>query len=137
MPPRLVPERLTKCPLKPECVARVVYRDSETDEIYRLDMRSGEYVTHKCTTRGSELPLVAFAAQWLNRKTGRTRWQGPTRTRESVLKPPYDERFRERKANPDWEFVQLYQTDLDWEPIDGKPIEVEAPPEAKRSSRKR
>jgi hypothetical protein len=117
-----LPTRLNKCPAKPECVAKIVFKDEDTGKLYRLDTKAKEFVPHVCTTKGaSEFPTVAYASEWLNTETGKTRYLGPSRARSTVEKAPYDERFRKRgtDANPVWVLKGVFiVADLAWQRVE-------------------
>lgn len=116
-----LPTRLTKCPAKPECVAKIVFKDEDTGKLYRLDTKAKEFVPHVCSTSGaSKLPNVAYASEWFNTETGKTRYLGPARSRSTVEKTPYDERFRKRgpDANQVWELKGVFITYLAWSEVE-------------------
>lgn len=116
-----LPTRLNKCPAKPECVAKVVFRDEETGKLYRLDTKAKEFIPHVCTTKGSsEFPIIAYASAWLNKETGKTRYLGPARSRSTVEKSPYDDRYRKRGSdvNDVWDLKGLFIAKLDWKRLE-------------------
>lgn len=112
-------EKLNRCPVQAGCAAKVLFRDKDTGNLYRLDARSQDFVPHECNTRNaSKLPEFAYAAAWYNRETGRTRFIGPERLKRTVLKKPSDERYRRRGGNDAWELKKIYETRLDWKEVD-------------------
>lgn len=107
-----LPKKLDHCPITPECVQRRLFEQDGT--IYRYDERRGLFVPHACTSRGTESvkPDMVFIAQWRNKRTGRTRWMGPTRMRKSVELPPSDNgkvsgRSRDQRLN-EWEHLGTF-----------------------------
>lgn len=115
-----VPERITKCPILPECVTKVLFKDSDGN-ILRFDAKKQEFRPHVCSTKGaSQFPSIAYGAKWYNKETQRFRYKGPERMRSTVETPPYDERFRKRgaDANEVWEHKQTYIAHLVWEPVE-------------------
>lgn len=112
-----MPEKLGQCPVTPECTARKLYRDPEGN-VYRLDVKRGEFVSHACSVKGSEKPALMYLGEWYNTVTKRTRWIGPTRLRSSAEKPPTDQRYRKRgSAITEWVLVKVWVTQADWNPV--------------------
>jgi hypothetical protein len=119
----VIVERLDHCPVTPECVAKVLFL-SEDGEVYRFSNHGNLFTKHICTTRNaSQKPTIAYLGEWLNQRTGRTRWTGPFRMRRSAESPPYDKAFRRRSGGHEdaWKLKEVYVAKTEWEVAPPKP----------------
>lgn len=108
-----LPKKLNKCPRSPECVNRLLYQDDEGN-LWNVD-HNKDFVEHKCSVKGSDKPAVVYLAEWLNNATGRTRWVGPVRMKDSTKLPPPD---KYRARGDVWELKGVYISDTNWKLVD-------------------
>lgn len=113
-------EELDHCPLTPECAARKLFRTG--GKLYKYNSQNSKFEPHKCHSAGTEsrLPKTLYESEWLNNRTGRTRYSGPFRMKDSARKPPPDSRTIKRtKATreKEWTFVNMYETKVEWKTI--------------------
>lgn len=121
--------KLDHCPRDPGCTSSIVWRDSETKELFsfrtkqRKDRRSsnGEFqydhdiVPHVCTNKVVGTPTTFFLTKWHNDRTGFERFVGPKRLLRSALIPPADST---RARLKDWSLVSLMEIrDVEWKEI--------------------
>jgi hypothetical protein len=106
-------EILKSCPVNKGCSAKKIYKHKETGNLYNLLVNKGEMKEHSCTTRGSELPVKVYAAAWFNKRTGRTRYLGPTRLLRSVTKAPKED----TSTAEDWTMTDSFEGTVTWNPI--------------------
>lgn len=116
-----LPKELDHCPATPECTARKLYQ-TEDGKLFKYDLNTGKFKPHVCSANGivSTLPRLVFSGEFLNLRTGRTRYTGPTRLRSSALKPPADSsppKGAKYDKKSEWKLVQLHYDELDWKPV--------------------
>lgn len=99
---------LDHCPLQIECCAKLVYVEDD-DSVWSIV--KGKLVEHRCNTRTSDIPKFAIMGEWFNKRTGRTRYTGPYRSRRTAMAPPPSKR---EGPVEDWEFKQLHVAKLEW-----------------------
>jgi hypothetical protein len=104
---------LTTCPKTPGCISKQLFQNQKSGELFDFKMVDEVFKPHNCRVRGSQVPLVAYMAEWENIRTGRKRFVGPKRLERSVERCPNDLTTRAK----DWKLVQKYVADIEWRPI--------------------
>lgn len=105
--------KLKRCPKTPECTRRALWRRDDTGELFQLGKKGTDFVEHACTVKGSELPKHVYIGEWHNKRTGRTRWIGPTRLRRSAEIVPNDY----TSAPEDWELKGTLIGSINWDSV--------------------
>jgi hypothetical protein len=126
-------KKLERCPITPECTMTRLWQ-GEDGKVYRFDVGTDKFVLHICNSRGkSQKPTIAYLGEWLNVRTGRTRFIGPHRMRRSAETAPYDKAFKKRSQghDEDWVLRDVWMTKLKWEGAPPAPLEQDAPRQGK------
>jgi hypothetical protein len=112
--------KITKCPITPECSKRILYidvplEDVTPENVFAINVER-DMVQHVCTyNRPQGKPETAYLGVWLNKRSKRTRYMGPFRTRAQAEKTPKDDhRDPSRRDVDEWKLLETCITELKW-----------------------
>lgn len=98
------------CPKTPGCTAKRLFRNKETGELFRVDVRANRMVRHECRVLGGKIPTVVYITEWFNSRTGKTRYTGPSRILRTSLTYPSDTHSRPQE----WRYRGSKTAKVDW-----------------------